>query len=205
MKSVVNKTYSFKNANDTFKVLNSIAPKILQVFNNTVKETLTGWFFSNPKEIGFALFTLEKNEEINKLISDKTILLNSNKPNVIMFKTDSNIIEIDINKKTWILNNKANSIIFDPFDFIDENDVITINLLKKWGFKCTHKFLERISQFIKAIEKSGYDITDFNNMKFTFPNNNYKVSYKNFNLINREGKIIHFYIDESGKNMTELV
>ena len=138
MKSVVNKTYSFKNANDTFKVLNSIAPKILQVFNNTVKETLTGWFFSNPKEIGFALFTLEKNEEINKLISDKTILLNSNKPNVIMFKTDSNIIEIDINKKTWILNNKANSIIFDPFDFIDENDVITINLLKKWGFKCTH-------------------------------------------------------------------
>jgi hypothetical protein len=205
MKSVAN-GINFKNAKEKFKVLNSIAPNTLQVLNNTTKKTIIDWFFNNPKEIGFVLFILEKNDEIKALISKETILLNSNKPGVITFKTNSDIIEIDTANRKWILNNTVSKDIdFNPFDFIDENDVITINLLKKWGFRATYKFLERISNFIKCVEISGYDITDFINLKFTFPNNEYKVSYKNFNLINKEGKIIHFYIDESGKNITEIV
>jgi hypothetical protein len=204
MKPFIN-NITCEKAKEIFAALNSIAPNALQGLNNTVKETITNWFFSNPKEIGLVLFLLEKNDEIKALISKETVLLNSNKPGVIMFKTGNNIIEIDVINRKWILNNVSNDIVFDPFDFIDENDVITINLFKKWGFKYTHKCLERIYTFIKAIEKAGYNITDFNNLKFTFPNNNYKVSYKNFNLINKEGKIIHFYVDKFDKNMVELV
>ena len=43
------------------------------------------------------------------------------------------------------------------------------------------------------------------NMKFTFPNNKNNISYKDFNLINGKGKIIHFYIDKSGKYTAEIL
>ena len=39
----------------------------------------------------------------------------------------------------------------------------------------------------------------------TFPNNKNNISYKDFNLINRKGKIIHFYIDKSGKYTAEIL
>jgi len=201
-----NKTHnSEESVNNVIKILKSIAPITMEKLNQTIKDLMINWYFTHPKNIKFILFTLERNNEINKFISNKTIIINNSTPDLIIFKTNNNIIKINSNSKKWSLNGITKDITFNPRVFINTKCIRSSMIFKVWKSNNNTKFFNRISNFIKCIENTTHDISDFYNMKFTFPNNKNNISYKDFNLINRKGKIIHFYIDKSGKYTAEIL